>query len=214
MMFFALGEEVELSRPFYVSDAVLKPALIGLAHQCIDQSELPEALAPAIAELHEQILDPLDYAWSLIGLVFSYESAYMGCPINIISAADMAAYRLAVAQQAEESNEVDSDVDSTVGAVSEVEQIVASVQQHQGPLPVPICPPVSAGQRYLPPEIMAAIERQNNNVTWLAILARLHGTGLKVPPEQELSFVCTYIACSSHPRYLNALREFPRNDCT
>ena len=77
-----------MERPFYVSDAVLKPALIGLAHQCIDQSELPEALAPAIAELQEQILDPIDYAWSLIGLVFTYESAYVDCPVNSISAAD------------------------------------------------------------------------------------------------------------------------------
>ncbi len=197
MMRFALGKEVEVSRPFYVSDVVLKPALIGLAHQCIDQSELPEALAPAIAALHEQILDPLDYAWSLIGLVFSYEAGYVDCPVNSINAADMAVYRLAVeqkAQKAKESNEtVDSAADSTVGTVSEVEQIVASVQQHQVPLPVPICPPAPAGQRYLPTELMLALERQNNNlVTWMAILARLYGTGLKVPPEHAIAFIRTW----------------------
>ena len=47
-------------------------------------------------------------------------------------------------------------------------------KQGESPTPEP------AGQRYLPTELMVALERQNNNlVVWMAILARLYGTGLK-----------------------------------
>ena len=60
-------------------------------------------------------------------------------------------------------------------------------KQGESPTPEP------AGQRYLPTELMVALERQNNNlVVWMAILARLYGTGLKVPPEHAIAFIRTW----------------------
>ena len=71
--------------------------------------------------------------------------------------------------------------------------LVTRIKLHQGPLPVAPCAPEPSGQRYLSSEIMSLLNNyRSNSVAWLAILARLHGTGLKVPLTQFKSFLDTY----------------------
>ena len=207
-----------MERPFYVSDGVLKVALIGLNHKNITPSVLPVAVAPASAALNAPDLDSADVAWSLVSLVFAYESAYVDCPVTSISVSDMALYRQALAQQeaaaapavnAAQSTTVatdvsastdastDADADAGVGAgagaASAAAQLVARVQLLHGPLPVASCPPEPENQRYLSAELIAVLDAYSSNaVVWLDILARLHGTGLKVPAEYLLTFLQTY----------------------
>ncbi len=209
-----------MERPFYVSDGVLKVALIGLNHKNITPSVLPVAVAPASAALNAPDLDSADVAWSLVSLVFAYESAYVDCPVTSISVSDMALYRQALAQQEAEaapaanaaqsttvatdvsastdaSTDADADADAGVGAgagaASAAAQLVARVQLLHGPLPVASCPPEPENQRYLSAELIAVLDAYSSNaVVWLDILARLHGTGLKVPAEYLLTFLQTY----------------------
>lgn len=203
-----------MERPFYVSDGVLKVALIGLNHKNITPSVLPVAVAPASAALNAPDLDSADVAWSLVSLVFAYESAYVDCPVNSISVSDMALYRQALAQQEQEaaaapaanaaqSTTVSSDVsasaaastdaDAGAGAASTAAQLVARVQLLHGPLPVSSCPPEPENQRYLSPQLISALDAYSSNaVVWLDILARLQGMGLKVPAEYLLTFLQTY----------------------
>ena len=120
----------------------------------------------------------------LCGLIFN--GRYYPLPLSL----------LAIYEDHADKTELDATAGTDLGkgekaeAASAEAQQLARVQQHQGPLPVSLCPPEPEGQRYLPPEIMAALERQsNNNLAWMAILSRLYGTGLKVPPEQAVAFL-------------------------
>ena len=47
--------------------------------------------------------------------------------------------------------------------------------------------------RYITPELMAElISEQTDPFTWIAILARLEGSGLLVPPQDEVAFMFAY----------------------
>ncbi|MBU3844230.1 MAG: hypothetical protein H9847_05085, partial [Candidatus Anaerobiospirillum pullicola] len=120
----------------------------------------------------------------LCGLIFN--GRYYPLPLSLLAAYEDHA----------DKTELDATAGTDLGkgekaeAASAEAQLLARVQQHQGSLPVSLCPPEPEGQRYLPPEIMAALERQSNNkLAWMAILSRLYGTGLKVPPEQAVAFL-------------------------
>ena len=61
---------------------------------------------------------------------------------------------------------------------------------------VPSCEDVTcaaASPRYITPELMAELTReQTDPFTWIAILARLEGSGLLVPPQDEVAFMFSY----------------------
>ncbi len=193
-------------RPFYVSDEVLNTALIGITNKKLDASKLPPALTPAVSALMAQGLDPADEAWALTSLVFAYESAYIACPTNSLSAEEMAQYRAAqvasasasVSASASASASVsDSDSAAAAAAVADNE-ILARVKLHQGPVPVMPCAEEPDGQQFLSPQLMAQLnEYCDDPIVWLTFLARMRGQGLKVPAAQSQSFVRTYLRLRS-----------------
>lgn len=51
----------------------------------------------------------------------------------------------------------------------------------------------AATPRYITPELMAELtSEQTDPFTWIAILARLEGSGLLVPPQDEVAFMFKY----------------------
>ena len=211
-----------MERPFYVSDGVLNAALVGLTHKRIAPSDLPAAVAPISAALAAKALDPASEAWALISAVFAYESAYIDCPVNSISAADMVAYQQALAQLTKVKDKAEAKAETagysavapTVADAASTQaqaQLVARFKMHQGPIPVVASPAEPENQRYLSPQLMAALESYSSNaVVWLSLLVRLQGTGIKVPTEQLFSFLCTYcrLKSSLNPLYQTVPLEF------
>ena len=215
-----------MERPFYVSDEVLNTALVGIDNKALNSTALPEALHEAAAALTALNQEPADTAWALTSLVFAYESAYNDSPINSFSPEQMAQYRALLAagagakqnastwaganQDAATGNAVAGDVTSGNAAASAAADadeatLVTRIKLHQGPLPVAPCAPEPEGQRYLSSELMALLhEYRSDPVAWLAILVRLHGTGLKVPLPQLLSFMQTYFKLRSELNMLYA----------
>ncbi len=190
-----------MERHFYVSDEVLNTALVGIDNKALNSAALPEALHEAAAAITALDQEPADTAWALTSLVFAYESAYNDSPVNSFSPEQMTQYRAALAAGADAGGQdaaVESaDVEEQAVAESEASgadaTLVTRIKLHQGPLPVAPCAPEPEGQRYLSSEIMALLNAySSDHVAWLAILARLQGTGLKVPLPQLLSFLQTY----------------------
>ena len=55
---------------------------------------------------------------------------------------------------------------------------------------VPVTPPQTAGERYIAPELMSRLTAPTiNAVAWTALLVRLRGSGLKVPPHCSRAFL-------------------------
>lgn len=194
-----------MERPFYVSDEVLNTALVGIDNKALNSAALPEVLHEAAAAITALGQEPADTAWALTSLVFAYESAYNDCPVNSFSPEQMAQYRAALAAcaDAEGAAHADAAGQATAAAAGksaaenaasdDAATLVTRIKLHQGPLPVAPCAPEPSGQRYLSSEIMSLLNNyRSNSVAWLAILARLHGTGLKVPLPQLKSFLDTY----------------------
>ena len=181
-------------RPFYVSDEVLNTALIGITNKKLDVSKLPPALTPAVAALTAQGLDPADEAWALTSLVFAYESAYIACPTNSLSAEEMAQYRAAL-----EASASASAADASDGAAAAGDnEILARVKLHQGPMPVAPCANEPEGQQYLSSQFMAHLNEYGDNpVMWLALLTRVQNLGLKVPPSSSQAFVNAFLRLRS-----------------
>ena len=194
-----------MERPFYVSDEVLNTALVGIDNKALNSAALPEVLHEAAAAITALGQEPADTAWALTSLVFAYESAYNDCPVNSFSPEQMAQYRAALAAcaDAEGAAHADAAGQATAAAAGksaaenaasdDAATLVTRIKLHQGPLPVAPCAPEPEGQRYLSSEIMSLLNAySSDHVAWLAILARLQGTGLKVPLPQLLSFLQTY----------------------
>ena len=181
-------------RPFYVSDEVLNTALIGITNKKLDVSKLPPALTPAVAALTAQGLDPADEAWALTSLVFAYESAYIACPTNSLSAEEMAQYRAAL-----EASASASAADASDGAAAAGDnEILARVKLHQGPMPVAPCAKEPEGQQYLSSQFMAHLNEYGDiPVMWLALLTRVRDLGLKVPPSSSQAFVNAFLRLRS-----------------
>lgn len=181
-------------RPFYVSDEVLNTALIGITNKKLDVSKLPPALTPAVSALMAQGLDPADEAWALTSLVFAYESAYIACPTNSLSAEEMAQYRAAL-----EASASASAADASDGAAAAGDnEILARVKLHQGPMPVAPCAKEPEGQQYLSSQFMAHLNEYGDNpVMWLALLTRVRDLGLKVPPSSSQAFVNAFLRLRS-----------------
>ena len=220
-----------MERPFYVSDEVLNTALVGINNKPLERAAIPAALQDAAAAIDSLGQDPADTAWALTGLVFAYESAYNSCEVNTFTPAEMAQYRAAQgqavaaaaaetsgAEAAESAGEDDAaSVDAAAaraqgtgaqGAASDASAgtgatLVTRIKLHQGPLPVAPCSAEPAGQRYLSAALLAELNAQRQDqVAWLAILARLQGTGLKVPQEHLMSYFAAYFGLRSR---LNSL---------
>ena len=210
-----------MERPFYVSDEVLNTALVGIDNKALNSAALPETLHEAVAAITALDQEPTDTAWALTSLVFAYESAYNNCRVNSFSSEQMTQYRAALAAGADAEGAAHADAEGAAHADAEgaahadaagqatadaagkstaenaasddAATLVTRIKLHQGPLPVAPCAPEPSGQRYLSSEIMSLLNNyRSNSVAWLAILARLHGTGLKVPLTQFKSFLDTY----------------------
>lgn len=202
-----------MERPFYVSDEVLNTALVGIDNKALNSAALPETLHEAVAAITALDQEPTDTAWALTSLVFAYESAYNNCRVNSFSSEQMTQYRAALAAGADAEGAAHADAAGTANADAagpttadaagkstaenaasdDAATLVTRIKLHQGPLPVAPCAPEPSGQRYLSSEIMSLLNNyRSNSVAWLAILARLHGTGLKVPLTQFKSFLDTY----------------------
>lgn len=190
-----------MERSFYVSDEILNTALVGIDHKALNSAALSEALHETAAAITALSQEPADAAWALTCLVFAYEAAYNDCPVNSFSPEQMAQYRALLAA------EVDAEGRGVAGDAasgdSDDATLVARIKLHQGPLPVAPCVPEPEGQRYFSSEIMAWLNAYSSDpVAWLTILARLQGTGLKVPLQQSKTFVQTYLKLRTK---LNAL---------
>ena len=202
-----------MERPFYVSDEVLNTALVGIDNKALNSAALPETLHEAVAAITALDQEPADTAWALTSLVFAYESAYNNCRVNSFSPEQMTQYRAALAAGADAEGAANADAAGSANADAagpttadaagkstaenaasdDAATLVTRIKLHQGPLPVAPCAPEPSGQRYLSSEIMSLLNNyRSNSVAWLAILARLHGTGLKVPLTQLKSFLDTY----------------------
>lgn len=190
-----------MERHFYMSDEVLNTALVGIDNKELNSAALPETLREAVAAITALDQEPADRAWALASLVFAYESAYNDSPVNSFSPEQMAQYRALLAAGADaggqdaavESADVEDQAVADSAASGADATLVTRIKLHQGPLPVAPCAPEPEGQRYLSSEIMSLLNAySSDHVAWLAILARLQGTGLKVPLPQLLSFLQTY----------------------
>ena len=210
-----------MERPFYVSDEVLNTALVGIDNKALNSAALPEALHEAVGAITALDQEPADTAWALTSLVFAYESAYNDCPVNSFSPEQMAQYRAALSACADAEGAAHADAAGAAHADAEgaanadaagqataaaagksaaenaasgdAATLVTRIKLHQGPVPVAPCAPEPSGQRYLSSAIMALLNGYRSNaVAWLAILARLQGTGLKVPLPQLKSFLDAY----------------------
>ena len=173
---------------------MLNTALIGITNKKLDVSKLPPALTPAVSALMAQGLDPADEAWALTSLVFAYESAYIACPTNSLSAEEMAQYRAAL-----EASASASAADASDGAAAAGDnEILARVKLHQGPMPVAPCAKEPEGQQYLSSQFMAHLNEYGDNpVMWLALLTRVRDLGLKVPPSSSQAFVNAFLRLRS-----------------
>ena len=194
-----------MKRAFYVSDEILNTALVGIDHKALNSAALPEALHETAAAITALSQEPADATWALTCLVFAYEAAYNDCPVNSFSPEQMAQYRAALAAgaDAEGQDTVAGNVADDAAASGADTTLITRIKLHQGPLPVAPCTPEPSGQRYLSAELMALLNSYRSDpVAWLDILARLQGTGLKVPLLHSKTFVQTYFKLRSK---LNAL---------
>lgn len=197
-----------MERSFYVSDEILNTALVGIDHKALNSAALSEALHETAAAITALSQEPADAAWALTCLVFAYEAAYNDCPVNSFSPEQMAQYRAALAAGADVEEQANADAEGKSAAEDTASDdgtatLVTRIKLHQGPLPVAPCTPEPSGQRYLSAELMALLNSYRSDpVAWLDILARLQGTGLKVPLLHSKTFVQTYFKLRSK---LNAL---------
>ena len=182
------------TRPFFVSDKVLKTALIGLDKKALELEALPPALQKALQAISAQGLEPVDAFFKVANLVFAYEGSSENSLVDCFTSEEMEQIQVALANAGGDCSVTTEKADSTEEADKALADLLLRYKQHQGPVPLIACGDHGSAEHYIPANLMQELVSPKVTLTtFVAILSRLRHLNFKVPPLYLVSFIQVYM---------------------